>query len=201
MGDLYKIKLSSVWGGSTPCLNVFYYEQLSGSFEEVVANILLDGFLEQMFVLTPLHAISTSALRYTSVDVENLTHDTWPIAARSINYLGAAAGDSMPAFCAVAFRFYPSVAHRRGGYKRLGGVSESAQSGGLINDSSTLTAMDGIAGGFQERLFGDEAQEFGLQPMIVSFVLNGEPRVTPRTTVISDVAALRKVTTQNTRKR
>lgn len=199
VGDIFKLTLVGSFASTTELLAVFYYrenENLTGYNPTATLN----SFDLNIFPTTGTKLMDniTTAVNYSLLKWEPVTDETQLVGQVSINHTGLGSGDSLPPFCAYGFRYYPTVLHRRSGYKRFAGVSENVQSGGVLTTSIDawgdavsvalgLTLLDGDTNAVYE-------------PVILSRVLNGEPRVPPVATFINEIAMQRNVSTQNTRK-
>lgn len=200
--DVAKLKVHSLYNSTVECLNVFHMLLLVQGAGAIPISEVVTQFATLMFTTAVIHGPSTSILNYNAVSGENVVDVTDDIYTLPVNYSGGGSGDSMPSFCAYSFRFFPAVSGRRSGHKRLGGVSEAAQSAGTITDSSTLTALNAIADVFEDKwqiTYNEETYTF--VPVIASYTLNGEPRAVPLFTRVASVQALHRVGTQNTRKK
>lgn len=140
--EVFQVKLHQTWGAAgKPLLNVFYYRQLDGSLGAAELLNLCD------FYLTPkLAQVQNPIIKYTTWEVFNLD-DLGDYAIDTVNTPAGTAGVSqaLPSFVCYSFRFARTTRAVRNGQKRIAGVGEEYQSGGVVNDNGMLTALGELA--------------------------------------------------------
>lgn len=198
--DLYRLTLHGTYNTTTPFLNVFYYIAIADS-TQYSPTTTLGSFVDNLFPSSGAKLLDNihSTVTFTLVEWAPITDETQTIGSVAISTTGLQGGDAMPSFCAYAFRYYPTVLHRRSGYKRFCGMPEGSQAGGVISSSLSSWGNTVSSTLLFNLVDGDDVVTY--QPTIVSFTLNGEPRTVPVHTAISDIQMRPTVSTQNTRKR
>nr|CRY96414.1 hypothetical protein [uncultured prokaryote] len=144
-GDIYEVTDVQTWGGQQ-FLNVYFYEQRT-AFAPIgitTAQALADEWSDT--VLPAILPTQGSDLLHVQTVVRNLFDDT--DAGISITGLAgtdaAAEGGSMPAFNAWGLTLNTDNAGIRPGSKRIGGLIEEAQQGG-VPTASAITALNAAA--------------------------------------------------------
>jgi hypothetical protein len=111
---------------------------------------------------------------------------------------GSASGEGMPPHDCFTFKYVRGTTNTRHGWKRIGGVPEVAQAGGVVT-STFLPGLEAVAVALASSVMGLEADDNTFHPVIVSKVLNGVPRDPWYINAIQDVV-YKHIGTQNTRK-
>lgn len=197
--DIYEIKLHGLYDGLITTLNVFHYQQtIAGTYDP---EDVLEAFDVMLFETADLLAATSTAMQYTLLEVLPVSDETQPIFGASLNRVGTIVGDCLPPTQAYGFRYHPLQLHRRSGYKRFCGVPETSQVNGKYPSPSTITTWGDAVASNLSLPFATFVDDIEYTPVILSRVLNGEPRPTPIPTQISQVVFQTIVSTQNTRKK
>lgn len=146
----------------------------------------------------PLQRVFTSvSVAIASIEVEipgsTLLTGIYVPLSSATTYAGTVGGDAMPPYTAFDFRVRRSTRFTRDGRKRLPGVMEGVQSGGVVN-GDVFTQMQTFATGVFSFLGDGVAFTIGIPVTSPAGVVNGV------NTAIA-VEAQQYLTTQNSRKR
>ena len=195
VGDRYLIKDFQTYAGEQ-CVNVYGYRQLLG---EANAGQLAATFDDS--VLQWLVSIQQETVKHDRIEVINLDDPLdWAIHTDIINDTGTVLGEGMPPFVCWSFMFRRVSRETRNGWKRIVGVSEPDQVGGVRTEGAAgrLNSVAAV-------MFVTLELEVPLSqwaPVILRREVTGEPPNTVVTWRDFPVAGVdyRHIGTQNTRK-
>jgi hypothetical protein len=197
INDVMEFRVAG-FSDSEPTLNVFHYRVV-----EAAANAQTD--LERCatwltnYILQLVIDLTGTTTRFSGLEGTYIAGPT-NLYNTTLTLVGGNAAQSLAPFVTFGFRYNRSVRGARNGYKRFSGIGEDRVTGAAINPT-TLTALRAIAAVMQTPLTdagGELAGEY--EPVVVSRVLNGQPRPTPVIWQVFDVTAIDHLGTQNTRK-
>jgi len=175
-------------------LNVYYYKQVLGSGG--TAADLKAAYQGYMYPV--LQAVQSVGLAHVAIAVRNLDDPTdFVIELVFPQVLGTVTGDSMPPFVAWAFRMNRTQLNVRNGWKRIGGVPEAGQNGGIPIAGYT-PLLDDVAVTMGANLVSAGVT---FEPRIMrKTVTPGPPKITTYTDFPMGTVQFTSISTQNTRK-
>lgn len=116
------------------------------------------------------------------------------------NAFGNVNEDSLPQFNAYGFVSPRLDRTIRAGHKRIPGVVEAWQRGGLINSAAATTALNAVAAQMNlPRIPSGDPTVYQLYPVVVSFDFEGAPRAAPLVRLATNWT-FQRITSQLSRK-
>jgi hypothetical protein len=193
-GDIIRITDIQSFLGQT-LLNVYFYQlNLEGVFlTGYLADIALH-FTEA--VVTPVSGVQDVTLSHTSLFLENLSNGV-DILTYTTDFPidGTIPGaDVFPPYVSLGFQLIREERTTRNGYKRIGGISESSVTAGVIDLPSSL--IEDVQNGMKADIVSGLATL--CNPVIVRHPIT-IPLVSPVFSHVGD-CLFKSVGTQNTRK-
>lgn len=143
LNDIFELTDKQTFQGQE-VFNVYFYEvgEIFVSTSATVAQVLAEGFISQ--ILPVISNPQSIQLTHSEISVRNL-YDPADQFTVSIAVPGlTSAPDVLPIFNAVGFQLSGETAAVKKGAKRLAGVPESAQTDGVITDTSYITALGNV---------------------------------------------------------
>lgn len=196
LGDLIRI-IDNQNYISQDMMNVYYYRVTSPTgFTNDGYESILDWF--ETNILAPVADIQVEQLNHTTLQLVNMTNGI-DIVERVENVTGTltpTTGQLLPSFMSIGFKLIRESLVTRNGYKRYGGLEETAVDGNLITLSTTLT--DAIADGLKADVVVGLATL--VEPVIVKRPLGSPPVASYLYSSIGDAVVASAPGTQNTRK-
>lgn len=123
-------------------LNMYYYRADTVLNPDDAYSQLLSKFFSE--VVSAIMPVQTTGIVHTNLHLDNITNnldfDDLPLSGAN----GDVTGEAMPTFVAYKFVLHRPTKLTRQGYKRIGGVPESALSGNAIQ-VAFAPALDGVA--------------------------------------------------------
>lgn len=137
VGDLWKlIDVQNLAGQQV--LNVYFYEEVTSPTLLSPPLALIQAFRDS--VVAPLALIQATELIHINYLVEN-TDNPAEFGSLAASSTGAVSAESLPPFCAWAFRLNRTTRVIRNGQKRFAGVPESLQDNGTITAAGLALAI------------------------------------------------------------
>jgi len=170
---LYEITLGTLFA-QQQCVNRWNYETssvpaaVSGSFALAYAfgGVAIEGDLIVDSVVDRIQKLVVSTCTITDILVRNV-YDPLDFYQTPVLFSGAVAGDTMPPFNAYGFRTNRTRLDIRRGFKRIVGVAEGAQNGGVIAGTAVALA-DALATAMGQTLvYDDEGTDLSFAPVVV----------------------------------
>lgn len=187
---VYEVKLRGRYMDKD-ILNVFHYFR-GGGLNDGSPILALKW---DTAILASLLAIASDQLTYTSIEVEPIFGGDIGTTRVLSNANGGVTGAILPPHFAIPFKYFRSEKATRNGSKRFSGVTESMIDNGVFTPNFFIameTAATALSGTITDAA-GDFLPIILRRPDTEGFV-----NVTMST--VSDVAALNRVSTQNSRK-
>lgn len=197
-GDLYELTDVQILEGQQ-VLNVYHYTQVAEA--TVGTNVVALQNAWTTFILVPLVLVQSVHVEHVGYKVVNLDNpDEFGLQVATAT--GNVSGEALPPFCAWSFRLNRATRLVRNGQKRIGGVPESFNDGGVATGAAlTLLPAVAIAMG---ALITDTISGASFTPRIVHKATEagpgGSPPATPRADYAVASAEYTRISTQNTRK-
>lgn len=189
VGDVYRLIDNQTYlSGITK--NVYYYEHVAGSggADDLITAFILD-------VLLAIRNVQSAFLTHESFEAYNLDNladfNAVPVTTGGA---GAVAGEGMPRFNAWGFQLVRTTRFTRNGAKRIGGVAEASQNGGVPASASVTDALTDVATAIGGSIDDTVGNEFA--PVIVRLTV--DDLVDVKNPVSG--ALYKRLTTQNSRK-
>lgn len=137
LNKIYQVRfLQTYQTGGKASENVFFYDHTAGSGSSAALGAAFGS------VVVPLiNAIQTQVMKNVGINVINLgdLSDFAPLATAG---LGAISGATLPPHAAVTYTTKVNTRAVRKGGKRIGGVPESAQTNGVIDDDGYFANVE-----------------------------------------------------------
>lgn len=193
--DIFEFQLFSTLFNKQ-VLNVFHY-QLTALTGTVTLGELSLAFWTH--IAAELRALTTTEIAYNRIDYLNIGNEAEFGTTSLANVTGDQVADTLPPFFVATFRYFRATRAVRSGYKRFAGISEGAITDGAAT-SAFLTLTYALSDELDDSItYTNLANSATIKPVILSRVLNGQPRPTP---VAFDITSVdfTHFGTQNTRK-
>lgn len=138
-GDFYIVQDVQTMN-SQEVINTYVYEQVDGV---VGAEQLAEAFLTDM--ISAIVNCQTTNVLHTEIRVQSVfsLSDFYVLNHTPPGIAGTVAGESLPTFVALAFFYQRATRAARNGHKRIAGVAESWQAGGIF--TGPQATVDGLA--------------------------------------------------------
>lgn len=140
LGDIYELTDKQTFRGQE-VFNVYFYEvdETFVTTEATIAKVLGDNWIDQ--ILPDIIGCHSAEVVHTQVSVRNL-YDVADSYVTDISVAGLDTGsDVLPNFSAYPFQLAGETTAVKKGAKRIAGVPETAQTNGVVTDTSVLTAL------------------------------------------------------------
>lgn len=143
IGNVYELTDVQTQDGQE-VLNVYFYRlgDLFATDDPTPAQVLADNWVDQK--LDAIRTIQTSALNHTEIRCKNLYNpaDSY---IKAISLPGLDEEDADSNFDAMGFVLQGATTAVRKGAKRLGGLLDRYNTGGVMDDPTLVTALDAAA--------------------------------------------------------
>jgi hypothetical protein len=213
LNSILQFTLVGKYNATITCLNRFYYRV--SELGEVLAPEMVKGesFARGLWrkVGSPLRTICTTQMRYERVDWAEYDLSTGQpglggtYLIPSGEQAGTSAGDTLPPFVSVGFKYLRPSTEFRHGYKRFSGISEGITANGFVSATEPGLLALSVALSQDIGYWVSDTASTGIPlnaayPVLIRKIVSGQPLLPQVAGEPVGIQHLYALTSQNTRK-